>query len=276
LRVGLDDAPAAAANSVNPIVVFSGPSLLPSDRVTEGFDWRPPARAGDILALLEDPPARVCLIDGLFDGCPAPWHKEILVLMAAGTRMFGGASMGALRAAELDRCGMTGVGRIYRAYRDGRLRGDDEVALVHATKLLGWAPLTVPMVEMRAALVAAVKARIVAPALARTIRELIHEIHFTQRDWPAMKAACHGLLGSPALARMEAMHVPLKRLDALECLRIAQTADDVPADAAFPPITQFTRALARERQVEAAFARELRRARRIAERPLRRQTDGGA
>ena len=31
---------------------------------------------------------------------------------------------------------MIGVGAIFRAYRDGRLEGDDEVALLHATE--GW------------------------------------------------------------------------------------------------------------------------------------------
>ena len=48
--------------------------------------------------------------------------------MAAGTQVFGAASMGALRAAELAPFGMIGVGAIFAAYRDGRLTGDDEVA----------------------------------------------------------------------------------------------------------------------------------------------------
>ena len=67
------------------------------------FAWHPPAAAGDLLRLLPDPPATLCLIDGYFDARPSVWHKEILLLIEAGVRVFGAASMGALRAAELDR-----------------------------------------------------------------------------------------------------------------------------------------------------------------------------
>ncbi|WP_198679170.1 TfuA-like protein [Thermomonospora amylolytica] len=42
--------------------------------------------------------------------------------------------MGALRAAELDRFGMRGVGRIYADYRDGRLEADDAVTLLHSPR----------------------------------------------------------------------------------------------------------------------------------------------
>ena len=43
-----------------------------------------------------------------------------------GVHVFGAASMGALRAAELDGFGMRGIGRIYAAYRDGYWPGYDE------------------------------------------------------------------------------------------------------------------------------------------------------
>ena len=37
-----------------------------------------------------------------------------------GVRVYGAASMGALRAAELDAFGMVGIGKIYESYRVGR------------------------------------------------------------------------------------------------------------------------------------------------------------
>lgn len=239
------------------ILVFAGPSLPPAARPDGPFDWRAPARAGDLIALLDRPPPRLCLIDGLFDACPAPWHKELLLLMARGTLVFGAASMGALRAAELDRFGMVGVGGIYRAYRDGRLQGDDEVALVHATERLGWAPLSVPMVEVRATLAAACRARTIDPRRARRIRERVHDIHFADRDWPAMGAACsaEGLVDEARFARVAALHVPLKRLDALACLEAALAPAPRRAAARPPPDTCFIRALLRQpsgRRPEAA------------------------
>lgn len=233
------------------IVVYAGPSLTAQDRERSVFDWRPPATAGDLIALLADPPEKLCLIDGLFDSCAAPWHKELLLLMAAGTCVYGAASMGALRAAELDSLGMVGVGSIYQAYRDRRLKGDDEVALVHATESWSWKPLTVPMVEVRATLVAACRAGLLRREPARLIRQTVHDIHFDCRDWPAIAEACagEGLLTRRQAELLEAMHVPLKRRDAIRCLDMAVAGGLVQSPPPLPPITFFTRRLASQQGV---------------------------
>jgi hypothetical protein len=237
-----------------PILVFAGPSLPSQHRPPGPCEWRGPAAAGDLLALADRPPAVLCLIDGLFGACPAPWHKELLLLMALGTRLFGAASMGALRAAELDRFGMVGVGAIYRAYRDGRLTGDDEVALAHAGAELGWTPFTVPMVEVRATLAAACRSGLIAPSLARRIRARVHDVHFEARDWPAMADACarDGIADAATVRRLAGLHVPLKRLDALACLAAARTDASAKDEMAPPPATCFLRALAREAGCELA------------------------
>src|SRR5688572_32760283 len=52
-------------------------------------------------------------------------------LFRSGVRVFGAASMGALRAAELQPFGMIGVGQVFQAYRRGHLTDDDEVAVAH-------------------------------------------------------------------------------------------------------------------------------------------------
>ena len=230
-----------------PIPVFAGPSLPAALRPEGPFDWRPPARAGDVVALLGRPPARLCLIDGLFDSCPAPWHKELLLLMAHGTAVFGAASMGALRAAELHPFGMIGVGAIFRAFRDGRLHGDDEVALIHATERLDWAPLTVPMIEVRATLIAACRARLIDVAAGRRLRDLVRDIHFDRRDWPAMEEACvaERLADRATFRKVAAIHVPLKRQDALACLQAARAPAPPHRIPEPPPMTCFMRALMR-------------------------------
>lgn len=242
-----------------------------------GFEWRPPATAGDLLTLLERPPARLCLIDGYFDSRPAPWHKELLWLMSRGTMIFGAASMGALRAAELHAFGMIGIGAIFRAYRDHRLVGDDEVALIHADERLRWAPLTVPMVEVRATLIAACKAHILDPPIARRIRSLVHEIHFQDRDWPMMEGAClaEGLIDVSAFRRLQASHVQLKRRDASACLAASLTSRIAVQRPKAPPETCFTRALAAQLSVK-RLQPELIRRRRRSSVPPPLEADGGA
>lgn len=231
-----------------PIPVFAGPSLPAASRPEGPYRWHPPATAGDLVRLLDDPPARLCLIDGYFDSRPAPWHKEILQLMARGTIVFGASSMGALRAAELAAFGMVGVGAIFRAYRGGRLDGDDEVALIHAMAELGWAPLSVPMVEVRATLIAACRARLLDKGTAKRLRAAAHAIHFADRDWPALGKAflAEGLADAATCRRLEAMHVPLKHQDALDCLAVARRWSAPARSCAPPPDTIFIRRLAEE------------------------------
>lgn len=224
------------------IEVFVGPSLPPAMRPADAsFRWRAPASAGDLAALRKAPPARLCLLDGFFDSRPAPWHKELLLLMAEGTIVFGGSSMGALRAAELHRFGMIGVGVIFRAYRDGRLHGDDEVALIHATDRLNWAPLTVPMVEFRATLWAACRARLIEPRIARRMRTVVRNIYFADRDWPVISKSCReaDLASTETMHRIREMHVPLKRQDALACLAAARDPLVGRPSCPVPPMTCF-------------------------------------
>jgi len=230
------------------IPVFAGPSLPPEERPAGPFDWRPPAAAGDILALLERPPAKLCLIDGYFGSRPAPWHKEILALMARGTIVLGAASMGALRAAELHSLGMVGIGAIFTAYRDKRIEGDDEVALIHADERLRFAPMTVPMVEIRATLQQACRAGLLRSSDARNIRTSVHGIHFEDRDWPLMEEVCvsEGLLQRAAFKKLRAIHVPLKKIDALSCLREALIAVVPQKPSPAPPATCFIRALEKQ------------------------------
>lgn len=232
-------------------LVFVGPSLPTADRPALDVEWHPPAAAGDLIRLLPDPPACLVLIDGYFDWRPAVWHKEILLLMAAGTRILGAASMGALRAAELDRYGMEGVGAIYRAYRDGRLSGDDEVALVHAQAEAGWKPVSEPLVDVRASLCRAMRARTLSASAARALLAAARAIHFSERDWPLILKSA----GWPASDQLPSWLtegiVRQKQRDALECLARAMRSDRrTPAPPPIP-ITSFIRTLAAELGVEA-------------------------
>ncbi|WP_395396825.1 YcaO-like family protein [Novosphingobium sp. BL-8A] len=160
-------------------VLFAGPSIH-GLAIDPAIDLRPPAACGDLSALLADPPETVGLIDGVFRTCRTVWHKEILSLLAAGVRVVGGASLGALRAAELDCFGMEGVGRIYQAYREDRLLRDDAVLFLHAPAQLSYAPLTMALVDAEEAL-----ERVDIPARdRRAMQRIVRTTDYTDRTWP--------------------------------------------------------------------------------------------
>lgn len=227
------------------LAVFAGPSVPPASRgAWPGVTWLPPARAGDFLRLSGKGFDTVALIDGYFDHCPAPWHKEILLAMEEGICVVGASSMGALRAAELDGYGMVGVGTIYHAYRDGLLTGDDEVALVHAPESLGWEPLSVPMIEVRATLALAVRRGLLDRVEARRMRGLAHDIHFVDRDWPLLCVTWLSRGADEVMVRWLANHhVQTKRADARACIDLAVGGSLESGDANPVPRTIFLQRL---------------------------------
>ena len=141
------------------ILVYLGPSL-PIDKaraILPNAIFRPPAKQGDIVTdLVNLSPNRIILIDGVFRENLSPWHKELVyALQYPGVKaVYGAASMGALRAAELDFLGMIGVGRVYGWYRDSVTEDDSEVALSFATREGPDGPIyypqSVPLVDIRA------------------------------------------------------------------------------------------------------------------------------
>jgi hypothetical protein len=224
------------------ISVFAGPSLA-GWVAAPPFARLPPAGAGDMLRLLGQPPHTVVLIDGIFGSCPAVWHKEILMLLARGFRVIGAASMGALRAAELDNFGMIGCGAIYRAYADGRITADDEVAVLHAPAALGGQPLSLAQVNVRATLVKAVRAGVISADKARAVRAASAAIHYRDRDWARVIA----MADSPAFAAWAPLHaIDIKAEDAQAALLLAlRLAGTLPVTRSVPPLTPFLARLAR-------------------------------
>ena len=133
------------------VFVFLGPTLTAAEAsMHTTANILPPARLGDVHDAVTRQGARaIGLVDGLFNSVPAVWHKELLFALSRGVRVFGAASMGALRAAELAPFGMIGVGTIYRAYAAGRLGADDEVAVAHLPAEYGYAATSDALVDLR-------------------------------------------------------------------------------------------------------------------------------
>lgn len=171
-------------------ILFLGPSLGRAEiAATLEAEIRPPAAAGDLLAAARRRPRAIGLIDGYFDGRLPVWHKEALWAMAQGIHLFGAASMGALRAAELHGFGMQGVGAIFAAYRDGTIEGDDEVAVAHGPPELGYVAVSEALVNVRATLARALAEAVLAPDAAQAVLATAASMPYRARSWPALLAA---------------------------------------------------------------------------------------
>jgi len=170
------------------IIVFLGPSLE-RDRAEAILpaEYRPPARRGDILRAVQDGADIIGLIDGVFHQESAVAHREILAAVKKGVKVVGSSSMGALRAAEMDTLGMTGIGEIYRMYRSGELVSDDEVALVFDPET-GFS-LSEPLVNIRFTLREAERQGIISGQDHAALLAAAKAVFYPQRTYAKMVMA---------------------------------------------------------------------------------------
>ncbi|MCM2465797.1 TfuA-related McrA-glycine thioamidation protein [Methanoculleus oceani] len=214
------------------VVVFLGPSCdHATARKILDADYRPPAKRGDITRAADAGARIIGLIDGVFFQDCAVAHREILAALRAGVRVVGASSMGALRAAELDSLGMEGVGEIYRAYREGRLVADDEVALLFDPET--FIPLSEPLVNIRATIQRALECNVIGADAARALLDAARALYFPERTYDAVVEAAEGKAEPEDLARFLAFAgehaVDRKRGDALLALeRIRDLARGLP------------------------------------------------
>lgn len=205
------------------VYIFAGPTLCAEEAAIElDAIWLPPVSQGDVYRVGVKKPHTIGIIDGYFERVPAVWHKEILWALSQGIHVFGAASMGALRAAELAPFGMIGVGSIYQQYREGLLEDDDEVAVVHLpSPRWRYRPESEAMVNIRATLAAAVP--VVGPELSSRLIAIAKELHYPLRSYPRiLQLATDEGLDGEGLKRLEQWlpdgRVELKRQDAMALL----------------------------------------------------------
>lgn len=166
------------------VVVFLGPSLSRDEamRILPDAEYRAPARKGDMLKV--ESGAVVGLIDGVFLQDYPPTPIEVHTAMAKGVKVFGAASLGALRAVELERLGMVGIGRIFRLYREGRIEGDDEVAVTFDSN--DYSLRSEALIDMRYTLYHAYKAGVISDGTRRRLVRIAKGIYFPYRSYDAM------------------------------------------------------------------------------------------
>ncbi len=204
-----------------PRIVFLGPSL-PLERAKATLpdaDFRPPIKRDDLTAI----PAGsiVGIIDGVFAQSLALSPGEIRDAIDKGVQVYGAASMGALRAAEVP--AVIGVGHIYEMYRSGTIERDDEVAIMLRPDT--FAALTEPLVNVRFAVDRLVRTGTLSRLDGDAIVRAAANLHFSERTYPAILAAS-SLANNKDLAEIIALlkRFDLKADDALLLLEtIAQT-----------------------------------------------------
>lgn len=221
-------------------VLFTGPSLPPSE-AERLIDARvlPPVSQGDLYAVARRGPPVIGIVDGYFDVVPSVWHKEILWALSRGIHVLGAASLGALRAAELEMFGMVGVGEVFEAFRDGELEDDDEVTVAHGPPETGYLNLSEAMVNIRATLAAALDGGVLDAESTDRLIGLAKATHYRQRGWDRLlREARAADLPGAALDDLERWlpsgRVDRKRRDAeAMVVRMRELADAPPFEATF-------------------------------------------
>ncbi|GAA0333501.1 TfuA-like protein [Streptomyces blastmyceticus] len=162
--------------------VFVGPSC-PSSLMLKDYPeflLHEPVKHGDLFSAALTAEDVIVIVDGVYHHRLALRHKEILDALARGVTVLGAASIGALRAAELDTLGMIGVGNVYRWYRDGVFEGDDAVSVAHR-ETGSLASINVPLVNLYAAILAACDSGVLRQEAARSLMACLEREYYPLR-----------------------------------------------------------------------------------------------
>ena len=170
-------------------VIFLGPSLSRDKaRKILDADYRLPAKKGDLLQLILKEVDIVGLVDGYFlqDYPPTPIEVYNLV-RKRNVKVLGSSSLGALRAVELGKYGMIGVGKIFRLFRDGILESDDEVAVTF-TDYKNFK--SEALIDIRYNLFLAQKYKIIDNMTGRSILKISKQTYFPYRTYEDILDKC--------------------------------------------------------------------------------------
>jgi hypothetical protein len=209
--------------------LFAGPSLygdIVGGRIATAPEivCRGPAAQGDVAAAVLDGATAIGLVDGRYEDVAAPWHKEILFALSEGVAVYGGGSLGALRAAECAHFGMIGVGEIFARYVSGDLVDDAAVAQLHGPAELDYLPLTEALVNVEATIRRLAARALIEPALALSLEARARALFFKRLTYEAVVT---GAGASERTLDLIAGHrVDQKRADARALVARMQAQED--------------------------------------------------
>ncbi len=181
-----------------PPAIFLGSSLSveKARRIFPLADYRPPARKGDLLQIAnkQNDISFVGLIDGVFLQDYPPTPIEVYALLRKNNlRVAGAASLGALRAVELEKFGMIGIGKIFQLYRSGRIDSDDEVAVTFSEQ--DYKLQSEALIDIRYTLHWAVKEGVIKRDTKGKLVRIAKRIYFPARNYEEIieRAATDGV-----------------------------------------------------------------------------------
>jgi hypothetical protein len=129
--------------------------------------------------------------------------------------------MGALRAVELEKFGMTGIGRVFRLFRMGLIDCDDEVALTYCPWT--YEAHSEPLVNTRYALRSAVRGSMLTRTEARTILGCLKKAYFPERTRALTMRIAREAMGTERAAALgdflAAQNLDAKKGDARSLIR---------------------------------------------------------
>lgn len=170
---------------MNKPIVYLGPTLKREEaiRILDA-DYRDPAKKGDFLMLSRDSDEKkyVGFVDGVFlhDYPPSPIEVYHLATRK-NIELIGASSLGALRAVELEKFGMKGIGKIFQLYKNGIINADDEVAVtfVRENNILQ----SEAMIDIRFNLFLAYKKGIITNQTKKRFAKIAKNIYFPFRNY---------------------------------------------------------------------------------------------
>lgn len=203
-------------------IVFFGPSISEAEvRRLAICAHAPPIRRGDLANV--DGYDVLVILDGEFGQSMSVSPKEILTVLEKGKTVIGAASMGALRASELDRAGMIGVGWVYDYFRRSAVRRDADVALVYSP--FDFKPMTVPMVDIEYWMQQASAAGLIPSREKARVLKAARNIFFADRTGDRLMDSLRRAVGVPVLESLLAFSggtIPsVKSVDAAEAVRLS-------------------------------------------------------
>ena len=170
---------------MNKPIVYPGPTLQREEAVKIlDADYRDPAKKGDFLMLSQDSDEKkyVGFIDGVFlHDYPPPPIEVYHLATRKNIELIGASSLGALRAVELEKFGMKGIGKIFQLYKNGIINADDEVAVtfVRENNILQ----SEAMIDIRFNLFLAYKKGIITNQTKKRIAKIAKNIYFPFRNY---------------------------------------------------------------------------------------------
>lgn len=208
----------------NKTLVFAGPTLsgLGAWKASHASRhvFHAPVQCGHMLEAYREGYRTIVIVDGLFERCPAVWHKEIMYVIENGGVVVGCSSMGALRAVELSVYGMLGFGKVVEDFKAGRIADDDEVTVGHLGAAQDYKCLTDAMVNIRCTVADALARGVIDDAAAQSLLRVAKAMFYKNRS---LALAAREALAGDALARFGAyleQHgvIDQKRADAIALL----------------------------------------------------------